>query len=53
MRTFHATAASGRFNFYSLGDPGYGINQQPLDSPTVFNFDGFDYTRRAHCRPPT
>ncbi len=43
MRSFHATAASGRFNFYTLGDPQYGVNQQPLSSPTVFNFFGFDF----------
>jgi uncharacterized protein (DUF1800 family) len=44
MRTFHATAASGRYNFWTLGDPLYGVNQQPLSSPTVFNFFGFDYS---------
>jgi hypothetical protein len=43
MRTFHATAASGRFNFWTLGDPLFGVNEQPLSSPTVFNFYGFDY----------
>jgi uncharacterized protein (DUF1800 family) len=44
MRTFNAAAASGRYNFYSLGDPFYGVNQQPLSSPTVFNFFGFDFS---------
>ena len=43
MRTFHATAASGRYNFWTLGDPLFGVNQQPLSSPTVFNFFAFDY----------
>jgi len=43
MRTFHATAASGRYNFWDLGDPLYGVNEQPLSSPTVFNFYGFDF----------
>jgi uncharacterized protein (DUF1800 family) len=43
MRTFHATAASGRYNFWTLGDPLYGVNQQPLSSPTVFNFFSPDY----------
>ncbi|MEO8137586.1 MAG: DUF1800 family protein, partial [Betaproteobacteria bacterium] len=44
MRTFHATATSGRFNFSTLGDPLYGVNQQPLSSPTVFNFFGYDFS---------
>ncbi|MEO6565236.1 MAG: DUF1800 family protein, partial [Casimicrobiaceae bacterium] len=44
MRTFHATASSGRYNFWTLGDPLYGVNQQPLSSPTVFNFFGFDFS---------
>ncbi|MEP6702924.1 MAG: DUF1800 family protein, partial [Betaproteobacteria bacterium] len=44
MRTFHASAASTRYNFYTLGDPQYGVNEQPLSSPTVFNFYGFDYS---------
>jgi uncharacterized protein (DUF1800 family) len=43
MRTFHATAVSGRYSFWDLGDTLYGVNQQPLSSPTVFNFFGFDY----------
>jgi len=43
MRTFHATAQSGRYNFWELGDTLFGVNQQPLSSPTVFNFFGFDY----------
>jgi len=43
MRTFNASASSGRYNLAGLGDPMYGINQQPLSSPTVFNFFGFDY----------
>jgi uncharacterized protein (DUF1800 family) len=44
MRTFHATAASGRYSFWTLGDPLYGVNEQPLSSPTVFNFYGFDFS---------
>jgi uncharacterized protein (DUF1800 family) len=44
MRTFHATAASGRISLSSLGDPLYGVNQQPLSSPTVFNFFSPDYS---------
>jgi uncharacterized protein (DUF1800 family) len=44
MRTFHATAASGRIHISSLDDPLYGVNQQPLSSPTVFNFYSFDYS---------
>ena len=44
MRTFNATAASGRYNFWTLGDPMYGVNQQPMDSPTVFNFFSFDFS---------
>jgi len=43
MRSFHATAASGRYSFYTLGDPQGAFNQQPLASPTVFNFFGFDF----------
>ena len=44
MRTFHATAASGRYSFWTLGDPLYGVNQQPLSSPTVFNFYSPDFS---------
>lgn len=44
MRTFHATAVSGRYSFYTLGDPLYGVNQQPLSSPTVFNFYSPDFS---------
>ena len=44
MRTFNASAASGRYNFWTLGDPMYGVNQQPMDSPTVFNFFSFDFS---------
>ncbi len=44
MRTFNATAASGRYSFGTLDDPMYGVNQQPLDSPTVFNFFSFDFS---------
>ena len=43
LRTFRATATSGRYHISGLGDPLYGMNQQPLSSPTVFNFFGFDY----------
>ena len=43
LRTFHASATSGRYHISALGDPLYGMNQQPLSSPTVFNFFGFDY----------
>jgi hypothetical protein len=44
LRTFHATAVSGRYHIGSLADGQFGMNQQPLSSPSVFNFYGFDYS---------
>ena len=44
LRTFHATAASGRYRIGSLADALLGMNQQPLSSPTVFNFYGLDFS---------
>lgn len=44
LRTFNATAPSGRVHVVGMGDPLYGVNQQPLSSPTVFNFYSFDFS---------
>ena len=44
MRSFNASAVSNRIHFYSMGDPLYGVNEQPLSSPTVFNFYSFDFS---------
>ena len=44
LRTFRATATSGRIHITSLADGQFGMNQQPLSSPTVFNFYSFDYS---------
>jgi uncharacterized protein (DUF1800 family) len=44
MRAFKATSASGRFLMPTLDDPLNGLNQNPLRSPTVFNFYRPTYT---------
>ena len=44
LRTFHATAASQRIRINDISDPRFGMGQQPLSSPTVFNFYPFDYS---------
>ena len=44
LRTFGAKATSGRYHISSLADGQFGMNQQPLSSPTVFNFYSFDYS---------
>jgi uncharacterized protein (DUF1800 family) len=39
LRALHAQPpADGRFRWYYISDPFYGISQMPLFSPTVFNF---------------
>jgi uncharacterized protein (DUF1800 family) len=43
MRAFNATAPSGKFHIWYLEDPTWGIGQNPLRSPTVFNFFSPDY----------
>ncbi len=44
LRTFHATAPSGKFRVWYVEDPTYGLGQNPLRSPTVFNFFKPDYS---------
>jgi len=43
MRAFHATAPSGKFHIWYLEDPTWGLGQNPLRSPTVFNFFSPNY----------
>ena len=38
LRAYHATSDSGLFLIASTDDPGAGLGQSPLRSPTVFNF---------------
>jgi uncharacterized protein (DUF1800 family) len=38
MRAFNARSTSGRFLMWSLEDPLTGLSQQPMRSPSVFNF---------------
>jgi len=39
LRALHAQPpADGRFRYYWIDDPTWGIAQMPLNSPTVFNF---------------
>jgi uncharacterized protein (DUF1800 family) len=44
LRAFHAAAPSGKFRFWYLEDPTYGLDQNPLRSPTVFNFFSPDFS---------
>lgn len=44
LRTFHGTAPSGKFRFWYLEDPTWGLGQNPLRSPTVFNFFKPDFS---------
>ncbi len=38
LRAFHATAPSAKFRIWNLESPEYGLGQNPLRAPTVFNF---------------
>jgi uncharacterized protein (DUF1800 family) len=38
MRAFNATSPSGKYRFWWLEDPTWGLGQNPLRAPTVFNF---------------
>jgi uncharacterized protein (DUF1800 family) len=38
LRAFRATAPSGKFRIWNLESPDYGLGQNPLRAPTVFNF---------------
>jgi uncharacterized protein (DUF1800 family) len=38
LRAFSAAAPSGKFRLWYLEDPTWGIGQNPLRAPTVFNF---------------
>jgi len=39
LRALHAQPpADGRFRYYWIGEPTWGLAQMPLDAPTVFNF---------------
>lgn len=38
MRAFDAAAPSGKYRFWWLDDPTWGLGQNPLRAPTVFNF---------------
>ncbi|HVT60319.1 MAG TPA: DUF1800 family protein [Thermoanaerobaculia bacterium] len=39
LRALHFTPpADGKWRIYDLSDPQYGVNQNPLRAPTVFNF---------------
>jgi uncharacterized protein (DUF1800 family) len=39
LRALHATPpADGKWRIWNLEDPGYGLDQNPLRAPTVFNF---------------
>lgn len=44
MRAFNARSTSGRFLMWSLEDPLTGLSQQPMRSPSVFNFYRPGYT---------
>ncbi|HVS00455.1 MAG TPA: DUF1800 family protein [Thermoanaerobaculia bacterium] len=44
MRAFHASSPSGKFRLYWLEDPTWGLGQNPLRSPTVFNFFSPDFS---------
>jgi uncharacterized protein (DUF1800 family) len=44
MRAFNARSTSGRFLMWSLEDPLTGLAQQPMRSPSVFNFYRPGYT---------
>ncbi|MGL5002952.1 MAG: DUF1800 domain-containing protein [Casimicrobium sp.] len=43
MRAFNATAASGRYRIWNLEDPIDSLGQNPMRSPSVFNFYRPDY----------
>ncbi|HEY0780831.1 MAG TPA: DUF1800 family protein, partial [Thermoanaerobaculia bacterium] len=38
LRSYSAAAPSGKYRITSLEDPQFGLGQNPLRSPTVFNF---------------
>jgi uncharacterized protein (DUF1800 family) len=44
LRAFNAAAPSGKFRFWYLEDPAFGLAQNPLRSPTVFNFFKPDFS---------
>lgn len=44
MRAFNARSTSGKFLMWSLEDPLNGLGQQPMRSPSVFNFYRPAYT---------
>ncbi len=44
LRAFHATAPSGKLRIWYLEDPTFGLGQNPLRSPTVFNFFKPDFS---------
>jgi uncharacterized protein (DUF1800 family) len=44
LRAFHATAPSGKLRLWYLEDPTFGLGQNPLRSPTVFNFFKPDFS---------
>jgi uncharacterized protein (DUF1800 family) len=44
LRALHAAAPSGKFRFWYLEDPAFGLAQNPLRSPTVFNFFKPDFS---------
>jgi len=44
LRAFHGAAPSGKFRFWYLEDPTFALGQNPLRSPTVFNFFKPDFS---------
>jgi uncharacterized protein (DUF1800 family) len=44
MRAFNASAPSGKLHIWYLEDPTWALGQNPLRSPTVFNFFKPDYS---------
>ncbi len=49
LRAFNATKSNGRYEFhYGQDSPEYGINQAPLQSPTVFNYYNPEFAPPGH-----
>jgi uncharacterized protein (DUF1800 family) len=44
LRAFSASSPSGKFRLWYLEDPTWGIGQNPLRAPTVFNFFKPDFS---------
>jgi uncharacterized protein (DUF1800 family) len=44
LRAFHGAAPSGKFHFWYLDDPTWGLGQNPLRAPSVFNFFKPDFS---------